>query len=236
VCEILHIKDDRKMTIVVMSGSSGSLDTENRKITYFSNSYVVGLAVVAGIGGLLFGYDTGVISGALLYIKDDFPEVNQSSFLQETIISMALVGAMIGAAVGGWISDVYGRKKATLSADVVFILGSLTMGVATGPYLLIFGRLLVGLGVGVASVTAPVYIAEAAPTEIRGGLVGINVLMITGGQFLSYLVNIAFTEVSLLVLLYIASLLLSSYPVFFFFSLCLSHNNILLHFSVLILQ
>ncbi|KAI5658051.1 hypothetical protein M9H77_26844 [Catharanthus roseus] len=108
---------------------------------------------------------------------------------------MALVGAMIGAAAGGWISDVYGRKKATLSADVVFTLGSLMMAAAPGPYLLIFGRLLVGLGVGVASVTAPVYIAEAAPSEIRGGLVATNVLMITGGQFLSYLINLAFTEV-----------------------------------------
>lgn len=110
---------------------------------------------------------------------------------------MALVGAMIGAGVGGWINDLYGRKKATLCADVVFILGSLIMAAAPVPFLLIVGRFLVGLGVGVASVTAPVYIAEVAPSEIRGGLVGTNVLMITGGQFLSYLVNLGFTEVSL---------------------------------------
>lgn len=114
---------------------------------------------------------------------------------QETIVSMALVGAMIGAAFGGWINDVYGRKKATLFADVVFVLGSIGMAAAPNPYVLIFGRLLVGLGVGVASVTAPMYIAEAAPSEIRGGLVSTNVLMITGGQFFSYLVNLAFTEV-----------------------------------------
>lgn len=109
---------------------------------------------------------------------------------------MALFGAMLGAAAGGWMNDAFGRKKATLSADVVFALGSITMAVAPGPYVLILGRLLVGLGVGVASVTAPVYIAEASPSEIRGGLVSTNVLMITGGQFLSYLVNLAFTEVS----------------------------------------
>ncbi|EYU45216.1 hypothetical protein MIMGU_mgv1a0050001mg, partial [Erythranthe guttata] len=136
-----------------------------------------------------------VISGALLYIRDEFEEVDQSSFLQETIVSMALVGAIIGAALGGWINDSFGRKKATLSADVVFVLGSIVMAAAPNPYVLIFGRLLVGLGVGVASVTAPVYIAEAAPSEIRGGLVSTNVLMITGGQFVSYLVNLAFTEV-----------------------------------------
>lgn len=114
---------------------------------------------------------------------------------QETIVSMALVGAIIGAAAGGWINDAYGRKKATLSADVVFTLGAIVMAAAPDPYVLILGRLLVGLGVGVASVTAPVYIAEASPSEIRGGLVSTNVLMITGGQFLSYLVNLAFTEV-----------------------------------------
>lgn len=155
----------------------------------------MGLTAVAGIGGLLFGYDTGVISGALLYIKDDFEVVGQSSFLQETIVSMALVGAMIGAAAGGWINDAYGRKKATLLADIVFTIGAIVMAAAPNPYVLIAGRLLVGLGVGVASVTAPVYIAEASPSEIRGGLVSTNVLMITGGQFLSYLVNLAFTEV-----------------------------------------
>ncbi|KAH9727710.1 Inositol transporter 1 [Citrus sinensis] len=137
----------------------------------------------------------GVISGALLYIKDDFEAVNQSSFLQETIVSMALVGAIVGAASGGWINDAYGRKKATLLADVVFTAGAIIMAAAPDPYVLILGRLLVGLGVGIASVTAPVYIAEASPSEVRGGLVSTNVLMITSGQFLSYLVNLAFTEV-----------------------------------------
>ncbi|KAB2622953.1 inositol transporter 1-like [Pyrus ussuriensis x Pyrus communis] len=179
-----------------MPGSSGYLDLHpERKMFYFKNPYILGLTVVAGIGGLLFGYDTGVISGALLYIKDDFEVVKDSSFLQETIVSMALVGAIIGAAAGGWINDSYGRKKATLLADVVFAIGAVVMAAAPDPYVLILGRLLVGLGVGVASVTAPVYIAEASPSEIRGGLVSTNVLMITGGQFLSYLINLGFTEV-----------------------------------------
>lgn len=121
---------------------------------------------------------------------------------QETIVSMALVGAIIGAAVGGWINDAYGRKKATLIADGIFTVGAIVMAAAPDPYVLILGRLLIGLGVGVASVTAPVYIAEASPSEIRGGLVSTNVLMITGGQFLSYLVNLAFTEVRLLLLFF----------------------------------
>ncbi|KAG7018441.1 Inositol transporter 1 [Cucurbita argyrosperma subsp. argyrosperma] len=176
------------LTLESLPGSSGYLDIyPERKMYYFKNPYVLGLTVVAGIGGLLFGYDTGVISGALLYIKDDFEA--------ETIVSMALLGAIAGAAAGGWINDVYGRKKATLLADVVFVLGAVVMAAAPDPYILIAGRFLVGIGVGVASVTAPVYIAESSPSEIRGGLVSTNVLMITGGQFLSYLINLAFTQV-----------------------------------------
>ncbi|GJT27517.1 inositol transporter 1 [Tanacetum coccineum] len=186
------------MTIESFPGSSGYIDADvDKKITYFSNGYVLGLTLVAGIGGLLFGYDTGVISGALLYIRDDFEAVEKSSLLQETIVSMALVGAMIGSAAGGWINDAYGRKRATLLADVVFAIGSLVMAAAPNPYVLILGRLLVGLGVGVASVTAPMLYCRSCPNlKINvGGLVSTNVLMITGGQFLSYLVNLAFTEV-----------------------------------------
>ncbi|CAL5068627.1 unnamed protein product [Urochloa decumbens] len=185
------------MTIdMSMPGSSGLLNAVGKRdMKFFSNRYVLALTGAAGIGGFLFGYDTGVISGALLYIRDEFPAVRDNYFLQETIVSMALVGAMLGAAGGGWINDAYGRKKSTLLADLMFALGSLVMCAAGGPYILILGRLLVGLGVGIASVTAPVYIAEAAPSEIRGGLVSTNVLMITGGQFFSYLINLGFTEV-----------------------------------------
>ncbi|KAH7572776.1 hypothetical protein JRO89_XS03G0010600 [Xanthoceras sorbifolium] len=176
------------MTIESVPGSSGYLDMfPDRRMSYFSNPYVLRLTVIAGI--------SGVISGALLYIKDDFEVVRESSFLQETIVSMALVGAIIGAASGGWLNDSYGRKKATLLADVIFTAGAIVMAAAPDPYVLILGRFLVGLGIGIASMTAPVYIAEASPSEVRGGLVSTNVLMITGGQFISYLVNLAFTEV-----------------------------------------
>lgn len=177
-------------------GSSGYLEAfPERRIPFFGNKFVLSLTLTAGIAGLLFGYDTGVISGALLYIKDDFPEVKESSFLQETIVSMALVGAAIGSGGGGWFNDVYGRKKATLLADFVFTVGAIVMASAPDPYVLIVGRFLVGLGVGLASVCAPVYIAEASPAEVRGGLVSTNVLMITFGQFLSYCLNLAFTQV-----------------------------------------
>lgn len=108
---------------------------------------------------------------------------------------MAVAGAIIGAALGGWINDKLGRKKSILSADVVFILGALVMAIAPAPWVIIVGRVLVGLGVGAASMTAPLYISEASPAKIRGALVSINGLLITGGQFLSYLINLAFTKV-----------------------------------------
>ncbi|XP_058731853.1 probable inositol transporter 2 [Vicia villosa] len=160
----------------------------------WKNPYVLRLAFSAGIGGLLFGYDTGVISGALLYIKDDFKDVDTKTWLQEAIVSTALAGAIIGAAVGGWINDRFGRKKAILIADTLFFIGSAIMAAAMNSSLLIVGRVFVGLGVGMASMASPLYISEASPTRVRGALVSLNGFLITGGQFLSYLINLAFTN------------------------------------------
>eukprot|EP01018_Ginkgo_biloba_P021411 Gb_00657 [translate_table: standard] len=161
----------------------------------WTNPYILQLAFSAGVGGLLFGYDTGVISGALLYIRDDFKSVDRSTILQETIVSVTIAGAIIGAAAGGLMNDKYGRRRSILLADIVFAGGAVLMAAAPHPSVLIVGRVFVGLGVGAASVSVPLYIAEASPAQIRGALVSTNSLMITGGQFLSYLVNLAFTKV-----------------------------------------
>ncbi|CAH9141490.1 unnamed protein product [Cuscuta epithymum] len=159
-----------------------------------NNPYVLRLAFSAGIGGLLFGYDTGVISGALLYIRDDFKSVDRRTVLQEAIVSTAVAGAIIGAAVGGWLSDRFGRRTALLCADLLFLVGAIVMAFAPGPAVLIAGRVFVGLGVGMASMSSPLYISEASPAKIRGALVSTNGFFITGGQFLSYLINLAFTK------------------------------------------
>ncbi|KAJ9565962.1 hypothetical protein OSB04_001928 [Centaurea solstitialis] len=160
----------------------------------WKNPYVLRLAFSAGIGGLLFGYDTGVISGALLYIRDDFKSVDRSTLLQESIVSMAVAGAIVGAAIGGWLNDRYGRRFALLVADFLFFIGAILMAAATNPSVLILGRVFVGFGVGMASMTAPLYISEASPARVRGALVSTNGFLITGGQFLSYLINLAFTK------------------------------------------
>lgn len=108
---------------------------------------------------------------------------------------MALAGAIVGAAMGGWLNDRYGRRFALLVADFLFFIGAILMAAAPNPSVLIVGRIFVGLGVGMASMTAPLYISEASPAKVRGALVSTNGFLITGGQFLSYLINLAFTKV-----------------------------------------
>ncbi|RHN42413.1 putative major facilitator, sugar transporter, major facilitator superfamily [Medicago truncatula] len=110
------------------------------------------------------------------------------------IVSTALAGAVIGAAVGGWINDRFGRKRSIMIADTLFFIGSAIMAAATSPAILIVGRVFVGLGVGMASMASPLYISEASPAKVRGALVSLNSFLITGGQFLSYLINLAFTK------------------------------------------
>lgn len=138
---------------------------------------------------------TGVISGALLYIREDFDSVNKKTWLQELIVSMAVAAAIIGAAIGAWMNDSLGRKKSILTADVLFFVGAIVMAAAPAPWVIVLGRVFVGLGVGMASMTAPLYISEASPPRIRGALVSMNGLLITFGQFLSYLINLGFTQV-----------------------------------------
>lgn len=115
---------------------------------------------------------------------------------QETIVSMAVAGAIVGAGFGGVLNDKYGRKKSIMLADVLFFIGAIVMAFSVAPWMIILGRIFVGLGVGMASMTSPLYISEASPARIRGALVSTNGLLITGGQFLSYLINLAFTNVS----------------------------------------
>lgn len=110
-------------------------------------------------------------------------------------MSMAVAGAIIGAGFGGWLNDRIGRRPSIIFADLLFFIGALVMAVAPTPGIIILGRIFVGFGVGMASMTSPLYISEASPAKIRGALVSMNGLLITGGQFVSYLINLAFTKV-----------------------------------------
>ena len=116
---------------------------------------------MAGIGGFLFGYDTGVISGAQLYFVNDFPDITEQQ--KSMIVSLALAGAAVGSLFSGTVSDYYGRRRVILFADIAFAVGSILMGYADSVEMLMLGRVIVGLGVGVAAQIVPLYLAEISP-------------------------------------------------------------------------
>lgn len=150
--------------------------------------YVV--AGIAALGGVLFGYDTGVISGAILFITQDF---HLTSTMKEVVTSFVLVGAVVGAAAGGAMADRLGRRLSIILAAIVFTVGAIGTALVPNLTWLIAGRFVVGLAIGVASVVTPLYLAEAAPARIRGSLVSLNQLAITVGILVAYLVDYAFS-------------------------------------------
>ena len=155
--------------------------------------YFYFIAAVAALGGLLFGYDTGVISGALLFIRQ---VMSLSPTMQGVVVAIALAGAAVGAAMAGQLSDRAGRRRVILGAGVLFIAGAVISAVAPNVILLLLGRFLVGLAIGVASMLTPLYLAEISPARDRGAIVSLNQLCITGGILVSYLVGFALAGAS----------------------------------------
>lgn len=144
-------------------------------------------AGITALGGLLFGYDTGVVSGALLFVKKDFGGL--SSFQQELVTSLLLVGAVAGALSAGRMSDWIGRRLTVLITAVVFIVGVLLAAFTPTYPTLLAARVIIGLAVGSASMVVPLYIGEIVPPRVRGGLVSLNQLAITVGILGSYLID-----------------------------------------------
>lgn len=144
---------------------------------------VYAVAAVSALGGLLFGYDTGIISGALLYLRED---LGLSSRGQEIVVSIILVGAMVGALGSGRLAGRYGRRRVVLWTAVVFAAGAVGAAVAPGTGSLVAARFILGLAVGGASNMVPVYIAEVAPAAIRGRLIVVFQLMVAIGQLTAY--------------------------------------------------
>ncbi len=144
------------------------------------------IAGVASLGGLLSGFDTGVISGALLFINDTWP---LTTLEQGWVVSSALVGAVIGAAVNGVLADVYGRKKVIIATGTIFAIGSILCGFATSVSWLIAGRMILGLAIGMVNFVIPLYLSELSPQKVRGMLVSLYQLAITAGILFSYLIN-----------------------------------------------
>jgi len=161
-------------------------------VTKQSRIYVYTLSCIAAITGLLFGFDTGIISGALVFIEKDFIVTTK---LKEIIVSSVVLGAMFGSPISGRLTDTFGRRKLMLLTSGLFIAGTIIAALAQNTYGIIAGRLLIGFAIGMGSYTAPLYIAEIAPFELRGGLVTLNQLAITIGILFSYIINYTFTNI-----------------------------------------
>ncbi|GAA5901488.1 hypothetical protein JCM6882_006294 [Rhodosporidiobolus microsporus] len=166
-----------------------------------TTAFVWWLVIAAATGGLLFGYDTGVIGGALVHddIAADLHRTPLSSSNKEILTSATTLGALIAGFSSGILADVIGRKLVIGLADAIFIIGAIMQAVAYGPnsyWVMAVGRLIIGFGVGLASLVVPLYIGELAPTSLRGRLVTLNVVAITFGQVVAYLLNLAFEHVA----------------------------------------
>jgi sugar porter (SP) family MFS transporter len=150
------------------------------------------VAAVAALGGLLFGYDTGVISGALLFVKKSF---HLGVTGQGFVVGAVLVGAAVGAFLSMLIGDRVGRKLLIASSALVFVAGTVIASAATNVELLVAGRAILGVAIGLSSSVVPVYIAEISPERRRGGFVALFQLAITAGIFLAYVVSYAFASI-----------------------------------------
>jgi len=148
------------------------------------------IASIGALGGILFGFDTGVISGALQFVNQSF---HLSTVTKELLVSCVVLGALFGALMSGRLADAFGRRRMLIVAALAFILGTLITVFSTHVNELIAGRFILGLAIGVTSYTTPLFISEMAPASVRGSLVLMNAIMITGGEAIAYLVDYALT-------------------------------------------
>lgn len=165
---------------------SGMGEMERNGTEDYNKGFVFVVAFVAALGGLLFGYDTGVISGALPFIEEDF---SLSPFSEGLVVSALLIGAMVGAGFAGRLADTLGRRRVVLIAAVVFAFGAIGAGLAPALWVLVFFRIVLGVAVGAASVMVPLYISEMSPTPVRGTLSSLFQLAITIGILVAYVIN-----------------------------------------------
>jgi sugar porter (SP) family MFS transporter len=157
----------------------------------YNKSLVVVIAAIASTGGLLFGFDTGVISGALPFLERSW---NLTTDQQEWIVTALLLGAVAGAMSSGRLTDIFGRKKIIIITSLIFAVGSILAGASPTLGLLAISRIILGIAIGISSFTVPMYIAEISPTKIRGAMVSSFQLMITIGILVSYFSDQAFAN------------------------------------------
>jgi SP family galactose:H+ symporter-like MFS transporter len=169
-----------KETCMVAAKKSGN---QQNRFTWF-------VCFMAALSGLLFGLDIGVIAGALPFLAKDLQITNHQ---QEWVVSSMMFGAALGALAAGWMSSKLGRKKSMLAGATLFVIGSLWSAFSPDVESLVCARVMLGLAVGIASYTAPLYLAEIAPERIRGSMISMYQLMLTTGIVVAYLSDTAFS-------------------------------------------
>lgn len=153
--------------------------------------FVTFIGAIAALAGLLFGFDTGVISGALLFIQQEFQLTDVE---KGAVVSAVLFGAFIGSLFCGKMTDAIGRKNTLLITGVLFVIASIAAALSTTVWYLILCRFLLGISIGISSFAAPLYISETAPAKHRGKLVALFQLAITVGILFAYLIDLAFVQ------------------------------------------
>jgi sugar porter (SP) family MFS transporter len=152
----------------------------------FNNTYIIGISFISALGGYLFGFDFAVISGALPFLQKQF---GLNSYWEGFATGSLALGAILGCILAGSIAEKYGRKPGLISAAFIFTLSSFAMAMASGRDIFIAARFCAGVGVGMASMLSPMYIAEVSPAHLRGRMVAINQLTIVLGILITNLVN-----------------------------------------------
>jgi sugar porter (SP) family MFS transporter len=145
---------------------------------HVNRGFILRISSIAALGGVLYGYDMGIIAAAAIFVKRSFA---LSTVVEELVVSVVLIGAMTGAIIGGAVADRIGRRRTLVWAAGIFIIGSLLAPLATNVTVLILARAIIGLGIGFTSVTAPVYVSELAPPQSRGMLIGLYQFALTVG-------------------------------------------------------
>jgi sugar porter (SP) family MFS transporter len=151
-----------------------------------NQAFIRRVSFIAGLGGILYGFDMGVIAAALIYVRDSF---HLSTLMQEVLVIAVLIGVMIGALVGGTVADRVGRRKTLIWGAILFIVGSILAPLSPNVAVLFVARALLGVAVGFTSGTAPVYVSELAPPKSRGMLIGLYQFALTSGIALADLVG-----------------------------------------------
>ena len=159
----------------------------------FNNFYLFAISMVSAMGGLLFGYDWVVIGGAKPFYERFF-DIAASANLQAWAMSSALIGCILGAVVSGVISDKFGRKWPLLLSAFLFTVASVGTGLASNYEIFVFFRIVGGVGIGLASALSPMYIAEVAPSHLRGRFVSLNQMTLVVGILAAQIVNLIIAE------------------------------------------